>query len=132
MFSGDSVLPPGFVSSEVVHVRFPAKKRAYLALGRFLNPVVLHVITRFHLGLLLFDAGYAILATRVLGPRYYHLAFEWLDFCLVDFIPGRPKTWLFVLKKEEVLATRDFVRLCVLHNLCNGWKHKVWLLELTA
>lgn len=114
MFSDVSVL------SEVVHIRFSAKNWAYLAFGQFFKPVVLYVVARFHLGMLLLDTDYAMLAIRVLELNYCHPTFEWLDYCLVDFGSKRPRTWLFVLKEEEMLAIEDFVRLSTLHNLCKN------------
>lgn len=63
MFDGIFVLLPGFASSKVVHEEFPAKKWAYLALRRFLKPVILHFIIKFYLDLLFLDASYAMLKT---------------------------------------------------------------------
>lgn len=63
MFDGFPVLLSDFASSEVIYVGFPVKKRVCLALGRFLNSVILYVVIRFYLDLLFLDAGYVILAT---------------------------------------------------------------------
>lgn len=76
MLGNAPVLLLGFASSEAVHVGFPAKKQACPALRRFLKPKILYIAAGFHLGLLFLDASYALLTTRVLRPRYYHLAFK--------------------------------------------------------
>lgn len=132
VFSDVVILLPGFVLSEFVHVEFLVKKRAWLALRQFLKLVILYVIAKFYLSLLFWDTVYVVVIIRVLGPYYYYLAFERLGFHLVDFSLGRSGIWLFALKKGEMLAARDFVRLCALHGLRKSWRHEIWPFKLTV
>lgn len=70
--------------------------------------------------------------TWVFKPHYCHLAFEWLDFRLINFGLGRSTTWLFALIEGKMLTAGNFVKLCALYDLYKDWWHKIWLFELTA